>query len=94
MKLKSLIACAILAVATSVPVIAQQSKFVPQKALLATIQKNLADADAQYKLMATQLAPGQFPKAFHPQTGKMETSNSAWWCSGFYLTCLDRKSVV
>jgi unsaturated chondroitin disaccharide hydrolase len=67
------------------PVFAQQKNtFKPQKAVLATINANLADADAQYKYMATQLKPQEFPKTFHPETGKMETSNSGWWCSGFY----------
>nr|WP_294944122.1 glycoside hydrolase family 88 protein [uncultured Mucilaginibacter sp.] len=67
------------------PAMAQQkNNFKPQKAVLEAIRKNLADADAQYKYMATQLKPEEFPKAFHPETGKMETSNSGWWCSGFY----------
>lgn len=34
--------------------------------------------------MATLLQPEQFPKTFHPETGTTETSNSGWWCSGFY----------
>jgi unsaturated chondroitin disaccharide hydrolase len=34
--------------------------------------------------MASQLGADQFPKAFHPETGKMEYCNSGWWCSGFY----------
>ncbi|MBD1391496.1 glycoside hydrolase family 88 protein [Mucilaginibacter glaciei] len=61
-----------------------QNKFTPQKALLATIQQNFKDADAQYKVMGAMLQPDQFPKAFHPKENKMETSNSGWWCSGFY----------
>jgi unsaturated chondroitin disaccharide hydrolase len=61
-----------------------QNTFKPQQALLTTIQKNLVDANAQYKRMAGLLPPDQFPKAFHPKEGKMETSNSSWWCSGFY----------
>ena len=85
MKLKSFIACTVLVAVATLPAIAQQkNKFVPQKSLLATIQRNLADADAQYEVMAKLLGPDQFPKAFHPETDKMETSNSGWWCSGFY----------
>jgi unsaturated chondroitin disaccharide hydrolase len=30
------------------------------------------------------LPPGKFPKTYHPDTKKLETSNSDWWCSGFY----------
>lgn len=61
-----------------------QNTFKPQKAVLATIQQNIADADAQYKLMATMLPADKFPKTFYPKENKMETSNSGWWCSGFY----------
>jgi unsaturated chondroitin disaccharide hydrolase len=62
----------------------QKNTFKPQKALLTTIQKNITDADSQYKLMTGLIKPDEFPKAFHPKEGKMETSNSGWWCSGFY----------
>jgi unsaturated chondroitin disaccharide hydrolase len=82
MKLRSLLI--VLAAILHLDGIAQQNTFTPQKALLATIQKNFADADAQYKLMAGLIKPDQFPKAFHPKEGTMETSNSSWWCSGFY----------
>jgi unsaturated chondroitin disaccharide hydrolase len=56
----------------------------PQKRLLGAIAQNFKEASLQYKFMAMQLAPGQFPKNFNPLTGKLETSNSDWWCSGFY----------
>lgn len=69
---------------SSVPVIAQQKAFRTDRALLATINKNLKDADAQYKYMATQLKPQEFPKAYYPKENRLETSNSGWWCSGFY----------
>ncbi|XHR98113.1 glycoside hydrolase family 88 protein [Mucilaginibacter sp. UC70_90] len=61
-----------------------QNSFKPQKAVLAIIKKNFADADVQYKYMAKQFGPEQFPKTYHPTTDKFETSNSSWWCSGFY----------
>lgn len=61
-----------------------QNSFKPQKDILATIKKNFADADVQYKYMAKQFGPEQFPKTYHPNTDKFETSNSSWWCSGFY----------
>jgi rhamnogalacturonyl hydrolase YesR len=61
-----------------------QNSFKPQKDVLATIKKNYADADVQYKYMAKQFGPEQFPKTYHPTTDKFETSNSSWWCSGFY----------
>jgi len=56
----------------------------PQQQLLNVIKKNFKDADAQYKIIAKQLTPGQFPKSYDKATGKLVTSNSGWWCSGFY----------
>jgi unsaturated chondroitin disaccharide hydrolase len=53
-------------------------------ALIKTISNNFLNASAQYKLMMKSLEPGQFPKTFNTKTGKLETSNSDWWCSGFY----------
>ncbi|MGF7038929.1 glycoside hydrolase family 88 protein [Mucilaginibacter lappiensis] len=61
-----------------------QANFKPEKGLLSTIKKNFKDADAQYKLLAKQIGPEEFPKTYHPNTSKQENSNSGWWCSGFY----------
>lgn len=60
----------------------------PQALLLNIIKQNIKDADSQYKLLTTQLTPGHFPKNFNPAANKLETSNSAWWCSGFYAGTL------
>ncbi|RFZ85392.1 glucuronyl hydrolase [Mucilaginibacter terrenus] len=62
----------------------QRNTFKPQKALLDTIDNNIKLSVSQYKYMAAQLPQGQFPKTFYPATNKAETSNSGWWCSGFY----------
>jgi unsaturated chondroitin disaccharide hydrolase len=48
------------------------------------IDKNFIDGTAQYKMMMKQLPPDRFPKTYHPTTARFETSNSGWWCSGFY----------
>jgi len=65
--------------------IAQSIKYLkPQQQLLNTIQKNFSDAVTQYQFMGKQLDTGQFPKTYHEATGKLETSKSDWWCSGFY----------
>jgi hypothetical protein len=65
--------------------IAQNIKYLkPQQQLLNTIQKNFSDAVIQYQFMGKHLDTGQFPKTYHESTGKLETSNSGWWCSGFY----------
>jgi unsaturated chondroitin disaccharide hydrolase len=52
--------------------------------LLQTIGKNFSDASGQYKLMMTKLPVNRFPKTYYAQNDSMETSNSGWWCSGFY----------
>ncbi|HVW96078.1 MAG TPA: glycoside hydrolase family 88 protein [Mucilaginibacter sp.] len=56
----------------------------PDPRLLSIIDRNMALADKQYKLMSAQLSPGRFPKNYDPAKNKFETSNSGWWCSGFY----------
>jgi unsaturated chondroitin disaccharide hydrolase len=61
-----------------------QNTFKADRSLLQTISQNFKDADVQYKLMKDGLKPDQFPKTFDPKTGTPETSNSDWWCSGFY----------
>ena len=52
--------------------------------LLQIIAKNFSDASAQYKIMMTKLPVNRFPKTYYAQNDSMETSNSEWWCSGFY----------
>lgn len=52
--------------------------------LIQTFDKNMLDAMAQYKVMMKKLPPDKFPKTYHPDTDKFETSGSGWWCSGFY----------
>jgi unsaturated chondroitin disaccharide hydrolase len=56
----------------------------PEHQLLKTIQKNLIEATFQYKNMGKLLLPGQFPKSYDTAAEKLVTSNSGWWCSGFY----------
>jgi len=50
----------------------------------AFIEKTFSEAAAQYEVLMKDLPPERFPKTFHPATGKLETSGSDWWCSGFY----------
>ncbi|MXV17011.1 glycoside hydrolase family 88 protein [Hufsiella ginkgonis] len=60
------------------------AKFAPRKNLLTTIDKNFADAAAQYKVMMKNLPENRFPKSFDAAANKLVTSDSQWWCSGFY----------
>src|SRR5215203_1827293 len=52
--------------------------------LLQTINKNFSDASAQYKVMMTKLPANRIPKTYSAENDSVETSNSGWWCSGFY----------
>lgn len=48
------------------------------------IDETLDTAVSQYSYMATRLEEDRFPKTYHQNTDKLETSDSGWWCSGFY----------
>src|SRR4051812_40878975 len=81
--LKSIVAfCAIALIASCS--VGKNGKLSAKPDLVQTINKNLQDADAQYKVMMKNLQPDRFPKTYHPDTDKFETSGSDWWCSGFY----------
>ncbi len=62
----------------------QKNSVTTNAAMAHTIRQNFQDAAAQYKVMMKNLPPDRFPKTYHPATDKFETSNSGWWCSGFY----------
>ncbi|NUY82200.1 glycoside hydrolase family 88 protein [Flavobacterium sp. MAH-1] len=53
-----------------------------QKKLDKSIGDAIGTAQKQYAFLATQVEPGAYPKTF--VNGKLETSDSGWWCSGFY----------
>lgn len=38
----------------------------------------------QYKLMMNQLEDKEFPRSYDSSGRQLITSNSSWWCSGFY----------
>jgi len=58
--------------------------FKPDARLIKTVEANYAPAVAQYKLLMNSLPAARFPKTFDPKKGGLETSDSGWWCSGFY----------
>jgi unsaturated chondroitin disaccharide hydrolase len=62
----------------------KQLQVTPDTALLQTIDQSFTTDAAQYKLMAKSLPPNRFPKNYDPKKATFETSNSEWWCSGFY----------
>lgn len=48
------------------------------------INSNLLFAADQYKLLEKNTPDTAMPRNFDPATGKSETSNTKWWCSGFF----------
>lgn len=61
-----------------------QQKVVKDADLLKMANKELNSAAKQYNFLKTQLKPEQFPKAYFPKNDSLATSDSGWWCSGFY----------
>ena len=41
-------------------------------------------ADQQYKVLAKNVPAGVMPKTYIAKSNKVETSDTKWWCSGFY----------
>ena len=63
------------------------------------VDKALEHAARQYLYMRSELqGSNQFPKTYDKHMQRLKTSNSEWWCSGFYPGTLfylyeeDRKS--
>lgn len=62
----------------------QKTAFRTDKGFIQTINRKFKDAGAQYKVLAKRLPANKFPKTYYTAKGSLETSNSGWWCSGFY----------
>ncbi|MCH7400991.1 glycoside hydrolase family 88 protein [Belliella kenyensis] len=61
-----------------------QSKTEVQDDGLATLETVIQQASDQYKYLKDRLPDQRFPKTYHANSDKLETSGSGWWCSGFY----------
>jgi len=48
------------------------------------IDEQFKFADQQYKVLVKNVPADVMPKTYNATTGKVETSNTAWWCSGFF----------
>ena len=48
------------------------------------IDSALSTAVYQYEYMMKSLPKGKYPKTYYADKNKFETSDSWWWCSGFY----------
>lgn len=52
--------------------------------LINKIDAALDNSVKQYRYLSTKVQPGEYPKSWDDKSQKLETSNSEWWCSGFY----------
>lgn len=48
------------------------------------IDDNMAFAAQQYKVLAKSVPPSLMPRSYDISKGGLVTSNTKWWCSGFY----------
>ena len=48
------------------------------------IDATLKTAASQYAYLGSRNPKGRFPKTYHVDNDSLETSDSGWWCSGFY----------
>lgn len=59
------------------------------------IEAALKLAAVQYTYLGSRTPASRFPKTYHEKLDSLETSDSGWWCSGFYpgtLLYLDEAS--
>jgi unsaturated chondroitin disaccharide hydrolase len=61
----------------------QVQKLKAKSNLVAKIDNSIQKADKQYKYFMQQIPADKFPRSLD-RNGKLVTSNSEWWCSGFY----------
>lgn len=54
-----------------------------KKDLVKVIDNSIQKADKQYKYFMQQIPADKFPRSLD-KDGKLVTSGSGWWCSGFY----------
>ena len=52
--------------------------------LRAKLRENLTLAQSQYKLLHANIPADRMPQNFDINTGTMKTSDTKWWCSGFF----------
>ena len=52
------------------------------------IDDQFAFAAKQYKVLENNVPADKMPKTFYAATGKVESSDTKWWCSGFFPASL------
>ncbi len=58
--------------------------FAQEKEMAKLIEENFQFANSQYKLLASNIPSDKMPQAYDPKTGKVDSRDIQWWCSGFY----------
>ena len=56
--------------------------YAQQKSMATLIDEQMNFAKSQYKVLAKNVPADRMPKAL--KDGKVETSDTKWWCSGFF----------
>lgn len=59
-------------------------KKAPQKEMRQLIDENMKFAAAQYKVMMQLVPDTLMPRSYNVAANKLVTSDTKWWCSGFY----------
>lgn len=55
-----------------------------KKEMKLIIEQQFQFAAQQYKILAKNVAPHVMPKTYYAANKKLETSDTKWWCSGFF----------
>ena len=56
----------------------------PKEDLKRLIDEQFNFAVQQYKVLSQNVPPSVMPKTYYAKTGKVETSDTKWWTSGFF----------
>ncbi len=55
-----------------------------KKAMKLLIDDNMQFAAKQYKVLASKVPATLMPRSYNAEKDSLVTSNTKWWCSGFY----------
>lgn len=61
-----------------------QKEEIERDTLDVKIDSTFQTAVKQYRYLSNQVTLGEYPKTFYKDKDGLETSNSGWWCSGFF----------
>ncbi|MNX48409.1 Unsaturated glucuronyl hydrolase [compost metagenome] len=68
----------------SVAIAPAQQAADEKEAMKSLIDKQFKFAQKQYQLLAKNTPDNRMPKTFYAKSNRLETSDTQWWCSGFY----------